>query len=392
MSVGASGREPPGPGERRCRSCLFPTAPACSQLTRRDLLRAAAALGLSLVGVPPLLTACTPDPREEPPEDPARVLGPVEKKLAIYNWSDYVAPDTIPMFEREFGLEVTYDVYESAEEMVAKLQAGAHGYDIVVPPGNMVPVLAALGLTDTLARRYLTNWSNLSPLFLDPVFDRGNRYTVPYQWGVTGIAWRRDRLDAPPDSWALFQDARWRGKLTMLDDVRDAIGAWLRYRGHSLNSSQPAHLAQARADAIAAKPNLKAYISAPVKAQLVAGDVWAAQLWNGDAAQAALEQPAISFVVPREGSTIWTDSLVLTQDAPHPRAAHEFMNYVLRPDVGAAISATTGYGTPNQKAFARLEHPVPYPSGPELARLEYQRDLGRDTATWDQVWTEVKSA
>jgi spermidine/putrescine transport system substrate-binding protein len=96
--------------------------------------------------------------------------------------------------------------------------------------------------------------------------------------------------------------------------------------------------------------------------------------------------------VPREGATIWIDSLVLTREAPHPRAAHEFMNYVLRPEVGAAISAAAGYGTPNRKAFELLDHPVPYPSREELARLEYQLDLGRDTATWDQIWTEVKSA
>jgi spermidine/putrescine transport system substrate-binding protein len=388
MSTGGSRRQQAGvDGSRRER-----TGADGSGLSRRDVLRAATSLGLSLASIAPLLAACTPDPRDQPPRDPERTLGPIERKLAIYNWSEYVAADTIPNFEREFGVEVTYDVYESAEEMVAKLQAGARGYDIVVPPGNLVPVLVALGLAERLARRYLGNRENLAPLFLNPAFDPGNAYTVPYQWGLTGIAWRRDRLDAPPESWALFQNARWRGKLTMLDDVRDGIGAWLRYRGHSLNSSEPAHLAQARADALAAKPNLKAYISSPVKAQLVVGDVWAAQIWNGDAAQAALEQPAIAFSVPREGATIWIDSLVLTREAPHPRAAHEFMNYVLRPEVGAAISAAVGYGTPNRKAFELLDHPVPYPSREELARLEYQLDLGRNTATWDQIWTEVKSA
>jgi spermidine/putrescine transport system substrate-binding protein len=169
-------------------------------------------------------------------------------------------------------------------------------------------------------RRYLGNRENLAPLFLDPAFDRGNAYTIPYQWGLTGIAWRRDRLDAPPESWALFQNARWRGKLTMLDDVRDGIGAWLRYRGHSLNSSEPAHLVQARADALAAKPNLKAYISSPVKAQLVVGDVWAAQIWNGDAAQAALEQSAISFSClarePRSGSIRWSSPARLPTRGP----------------------------------------------------------------------------
>jgi spermidine/putrescine transport system substrate-binding protein len=105
-----------------------------------------------------------------------------------------------------------------------------------------------------------------------------------------------------------------------------------------------------------------------------------------------VEQPKLGFVLPNEGSTIWLDSLVIPRGARHPRAAHEFMNYVLRPDVEAAISTATGYGTPNQAAIQLIEQPVPYPTGAEMARLEYQRDLGRDTATWDQLWTEIKSA
>jgi spermidine/putrescine transport system substrate-binding protein len=120
--------------------------------------------------------------------------------------------------------------------------------------------------------------------------------------------------------------------------------------------------------------------------------VWVAQLWNGDAEQARMEQPELGYVVPKEGCTIWLDSLVMPRGAPHPRAAHEFMNYVLRPEVEAAISTATGYGTPNHQAIKLIEHPVPYPTGDEMARLEYQRDLGRDTATWDQLWTEIKSA
>ncbi len=327
-----------------------------------------------------------------PDDDPDRTLPPLERELAIYNWSDYVAPDTIANFEREFGVRVTYDVFESNEEMLAKLQAGARGYDLVVPAGNFVTPLVALGLAARHSRRYLANAGNLSPLFRGLPFDLEGAYTIPYQWGVTGIAWRRDRLSQPPAGWGMFHDSRLSGKLTQLDDMRDAIGAWLRYRGHSLNSGDSVQLGGARADAIRAKVNLKAYISAPVKAQLVAGDVWAAQLWNGDAAQARVEQPAIEFTVPAEGSAIWLDSLVLTRSAPHPRAAHEFMNYILRPEVGAAISAATGYGTPNAAALQRLDDPVPYPTPGELSRLEYAADLGRATALWDQVWTEIKAA
>jgi len=319
-------------------------------------------------------------------------LGPLERELNIYNWSDYIAPEILPAFEREFGVRVTYDTFESSEEMVAKLQAGARGYDLVVPPTYAVTALVAAGLLAPLSPRYLSNRGNLAPVFRGLAHDPGDRYTVPWQWGMTGIAWRSDLLAPPPDSWGVFLEPRYRGKLTMLDDPRDVIGAMLRLRGHSINSVDPAELDEARRDAVAAKANLKAYLSAPVKGQLIAGDVWLAQLWNGDAAQAAREQPALRWILPREGSTLWIDSLVLPAAAPHPRAAHEFINFSLRPAIGAAIARATGYGTPNQAAMPLLERPVPYPSPNELARLEIQEDLGRASALWDEVWTRIKSA
>jgi spermidine/putrescine-binding protein len=180
--------------------------------------------------------------------------------------------------------------------------------------------------------------------------------------------------------------------MTQMDDVRDVIGSWLRYRGHSLNATDPALLDAAKADAIASKALLKAYLSAPVKGQLVAGDVLVAQLWNGDTAQAAVEEPSIKYVVPKEGGSIWTDSLVIPKTAPNKRAAHEFMNFILRPDIAAGISNFTGYGTPNAAAMDKLESPVPYPDEEERKRLEYQKDLGAATDAWDQLWTEIKSA
>ncbi len=257
---------------------------------------------------------------------------------------------------------------------------------------HIVPVMVAGGLAAPLAKSYLTNLGNLAPTFVNPVFDPGNTYSIAYQWGTTGYAYRTDKIQSPPDSWSVFLDAKYKGKMTQMDDMRDVIGAWLRYRGKSLNSTVEAELQAAKADALASKKNLKAYISAPVKGQLVSGDVWIAQLWNGDTAQAKKEQPNLGYILPKEGCTIWTDSLMIPKSAPHKRAAHEFINYVLRPEVGAAISNFTGYGSPNQASMAAMETPVPYPTAEEFQRLEYQKDLGEAGALWDQIWTEIKSA
>ncbi len=188
-------------------------------MNRRELI--ALGLGSLLAACRQLRDTLTPEQRTAADAaEAAEPLGPIEKRLSIYNWSDYVAPDTISNFEKEFGVKVTYDVYESNEEMLAKLLTGATGYDLVFPSSYAVSVLKAVGIASPIHRQYLTNWGNIAPLFLNPPFDPGNAHTVPWQWGVTGIAFRSDKVDAP-DSWAVLQDARYRGKMTQMDDGRE---------------------------------------------------------------------------------------------------------------------------------------------------------------------------
>ncbi len=361
---------------------------ATGELARREFVRRVIATGAGLATANLGLAGCGPKVAAGAGED----LGPIEKGLNLYLWSDYLADDTVPNFEKEFGVKVTVDTYESNEEMAAKLMAGASGYDLVLPSSYLFPVLFSKDLLAPLRRKYLTNWGNVAPLFLNPPWDPGNAHSVPWGWGTTGIAYRKDLVRERPDSWAVFFDERYRGKVTMLDDLRDVIGSFLRLRGRSLNSVDPAELAAAKQDALKAKPNLRAYVSAPVKAQLIAGDVWIAQMWSGDAQQAIAEQPAIEYLVPKEGGTIFSDALVMPRSAPHQRAAHEFLNYILRPPVAAAIADKTGYGTPNQAALPLTRAKVPYPTADELGRLEYQKDLGQGSEQWDRIWTEIKAA
>jgi spermidine/putrescine transport system substrate-binding protein len=363
------------------------------RVSRREFVTRAAGLGLGFSTIGALLLSCTGKGDQRASADSSGAdsmadLGPMEKELRIFNWSDYIAAETVPNFEKEFGVKVTYGTYESNEELVTKLQSDVSGFDLVVPSGYIIPVLAAQDLIAPLSRQYLTNWGNLSPIFLGLPFDPQNRYTVPWQWGTTGIAYRTDKVSPAPDSWAVFHNSALGKKMTMMDEAREVIGAFLRFRGHSLNSVNPAELTQAKADALQAKQNLRAYKSAPAKADLVAGDVWVAQLWNGDTTQARALQPNLGYVVPREGCTIWTDSLVIPRSAPHKRAAHEFMNYILRPEVASAIANFTGYGSPNARATTDV--PVPYPSAEELSRLEYQQDLGANGELWRRVWEEIR--
>jgi spermidine/putrescine-binding protein len=358
-------------------------------------MRRTLALGLGgQTGLTLALAACRS--RDRSNGDPAGkaappALGPIERELHIYNWADYMPEETVPNFEREFGVKVSYDTYETNEEMVINLRAGVKGYDLVVPTGWQVQILADGGLLQPLSRAHLPHWDRLSPLFLRPPANPASAYAVPYVWGITGIAYRRDKLSEPPGSWGVFLDRHYTGRMTMLNERREVIGAMLRYRGRSLNSTDPVELGRAQADALAAKRNLRAYLSVEVRPYLLSGEVWVAQLYNGATRRLSALDPAIAFTVPREGCAIWCDFMCVPKGAPNPRAAHEFINYLLRPEVGARLAEVTGYGTPNTAASRLVQSPVPYPTPEEFRRLEYQVDLGRGNALWDRVWAEIKN-
>lgn len=373
----------------RGRHPAAPAQPASGD--RREFLRRCAQLGLS-ASTASLLLGCITK-RTPPPSDEAAAsaAGPLERELRIFNWSDYIGRTTVADFEREFGVRVSYDTYESNEELLAKLVAGGGGYDIICPTGYIVPLLAEGGMLQPLDHGVLNNWGNLLPLFADQGVDAGGRYAMPYQWGMTGVAYRTDLVATPPESWAAFADVALRGRLTMLDDGREVLGAMLRWRGESLNAVEPALLEAARRDALAIKPNLRAYISAAVKGQLISGDIAAAQLYLSDARMARDEESRVAFAVPGEGSTLYADYFAIPRDAPNRRAAHAFLNYVLRAEVGAAISNEGGGASPNAAALPLLTDPVPPPDAALQARLEFQRDLGAATDLWDRMWTEVKA-
>ncbi len=240
--------------------------------TRRRFLALCAEAGLSAAATSALAACVTRRDTPPPDEQPVSAAGPLERELRIFNWSDYVAPETIPRFERESGVRVTYDTYESNEEMIAKLVAGGDGYDLIGPSGYLVPVLVEGGLLRPLDHAVLSHWGNLLPVFVNAEKE-GGRYSMPYQWGVTGLAFRRDLVASPPESWSVFADGSMAGRMTMLDEAAEVFGAMLKWRRGSWNATGQAQLERARDDALRVKPNLRAYVAAPVKSQLVSGDI-----------------------------------------------------------------------------------------------------------------------
>jgi spermidine/putrescine transport system permease protein len=321
---------------------------------------------------------------------------PAARTLNLYIWSNYIAPETLERFEKREGVHVNVDLYDSNEALLAKLQAGNAGYDVVCPSDYSVQVLRAQGLLRPLDHSALPHLVNVDAAFLDRGYDPGNRYSVPYFWGTTGIAYDTRRVKGGVDSWTALWDKRYAGRILMLDDPREAIGAALKLRGHSLNSRDPAELAAARADLLRQKPLVRAYSSTNFDDVLLSGDVWLAQGWSGQFAKIMSEDPAIAYVVPKEGGTLFIDNLAIPKDAPSPELAHAFIDFTLEAGIAAEICRTMRYSTPNRAAVPLLPpevrgNPATFPPADVVGRLELIRDLGDATVLYDRLWTEVKT-
>jgi spermidine/putrescine transport system permease protein len=347
-------------------------------------LRAAlapAVLGIAILAAPFAASA-------RPAAGPDRVLN-------VYIWSNYIAPETVRKFEQRHGVRVNLDLYDTNEAMLAKVQSGNVDYDILCPSNYPIQVLIAEGMLRPLDRSALPHLANVAPEFLDRAYDRGNRYSVPYFWGTAGIAFRRSKVGAV-DSWAAMWDPRYRQRILMLDDARETFGAALKRLGATLNTTDPTLLRRAQALLLQQKPLVRAYNSSNYEDVLLSGDVWLAQGWNGQFARAIEEDPDIEYVIPKEGSSLFLDSLVIPRDAPHPELAHAFIDFTLEAEIAAEICATMRYSTPNAAAVPLLPaalraNAAMFPPPDVLARAELIEDVGEAVVLYDRLWTEVKS-
>jgi spermidine/putrescine transport system substrate-binding protein len=303
----------------------------------------------------------------------------------VYNWSSYIAPETIPNFERESGVSVRYSVYESNEEMLAKVITGNSGWDVVFPTHSRIGPMVANGLLKPLEHARLPNLKYLSPEFQSPAWDPHLKWSVPYMWNATGIAYRKP-LNAT--AWADLWSDGLKGRITMLDDPEDVIGACLQKLGMPFNATDSAQLAAAKVEAVKQKRLVRAYINAEVKDQLAAGDVLAAQVWSTTASQAMSASQEIQFAYPREGFPLYADNAVILG---RTELAHEFINYLLKPEVAAANAKAAETATCN--ASGERDNPVLYPPPQIMARGTWPVALPRNAQRLrDRIWTEIKSA
>jgi spermidine/putrescine transport system substrate-binding protein len=330
-------------------------------------------------------------------------------ELYLYNWSDYIDETLLADFEAEYGVKVVLDTYDSNEDMLAKIRAGNSGYDIIVPSDYAVDIAIKEGLVQELDFANIPNFKHIKPEYTKTYFDPEQKYSVPYFVGTTGIAYNQKFFPTPPDSWAaLFDPAQLEpsaGKVSMLDDERESIGAALIYLGKTLNDTDPAALQEAQELLLAQKPLLAAYNSSDYNRKLAGEEVVIAHAWNGGAAQAYSGiddlpgNPDIRYVIPKEGGTIWQDNFMVVNDSPNKYTAEVFINFMLRPEIGARNTDYVFYVTPNAEAEKLLSEETKAvfalgfaPTPEEVQRLQWIKRSDANNTVFSDIWTSVKSS
>jgi spermidine/putrescine-binding protein len=318
-----------------------------------------------------------------------------KNQVNVYIWSDYLPSDVIEKFERETGIKVNIDTYDSNEILLEKLLTGVSKYDVVVPSDYMVQILIKQNLLRKIEKSKITNLKNINKKFLNLEFDPGNEFSIPFFWGTTGFAYRRDKLGELPNTWQVLFDEKYAGKILMLDDMRECFAVALKLLGRSINETDTTILSKAKEVLIGQKKLVKQYNSSGFDQAILSGDVWIAHGWSGQLVKIAETDTKIVYVLPREGGTLWIDNLAIPKTAENIENAHIFINFLLKPEISARVSEFSGYATVNDSA-KKLINPKflskqRYPSDEELKNFELMKDLGPVTKLLDRYWTEIKS-
>jgi spermidine/putrescine transport system substrate-binding protein len=316
------------------------------------------------------------------------------QELNVYNWSTYIAPEIIPAFEEKFNVKVNYEQFGDNDELLAKIQPGNPGYDIIVPSDYMVEIMINEGLLEELDKSKVPNFGNIDDIFLDPPFDPGNGHCVPYQWGTVGLGYNSEAVPEPIDSWAVMYDGSNAGRISWLTETRMALGATLIYLGYDPNTTNPDEITEAKQLLIDTKDDVVAYAPDNGQQLLEQGEVDIAFEYSGDIFQLMADNPAIKYVIPKEGTLIWTDNMCIPAGAPHPDLAHEFINFILDAQIGSQLSEYTQYGTPNKASLPLLSeevrnNPGIYPSEELRNSLYFIRSLGEADLLYEEAWTEI---
>ncbi len=323
--------------------------------------------------------------------------GSKKKTLHIYNWGDYIDPAVVKQFEKEFDCIVKMDFYDSNEALYTKLKAGASGYDVAIPSSFMATILAKQGLLKKLDHSKLPNLANLDKKFISKHPDPDCSYSVPYMMSFIGIGYNSKKVKNFQPSWSQFERADLKGKITLLDEMRPGLGAALKFLGYSLNSTNDDELSKAAEVVIRWKKNIAKFDVDGAKRGLASGEFDLVHNYSGDILQLQKENPALMFGIPKEGTSINDDDLVIPSTAKEVDLAHKFINFVQRPDICAQNMTFICYLAPNIPAQKLMpesfrKNPSIFPASEVMAKCEVMKDLGADNEKYSRLWDKIKSA
>lgn len=322
-----------------------------------------------------------------------------EKVLNVFSWSEYIPQEVVNGFTRETGIKVVLSTYESNEAMYAKLKLlGGKGYDLIIPSGYFVEVMARDGLLASLDKSKITGLENLDPLSLNQPFDKGNALTIPYMWGTVGLLVNKKAVDVSTiKSWKDLARPEFQGKVLLSDDLRDTFGVALKALGYSINTTNPDEIRAAYEWLKALKPSVRVFDVTATKQAFISEEVTAGLSWNGDAFIAMQENPDLEFIVPEEGLMIWLDNFAIPAGAEHKENAYKFISYLMRPEVAKLCVEEFNYSTPNKAAEKILEpeyaeSKVIVLDPEEMARGEVTLDVGKARELYEKYWEQLKTA
>lgn len=321
---------------------------------------------------------------------------PPSRQVNLLVWSNYVPDSVLIEFEKKTGIHVNYDLHDSNEALLEKLQSGVSNYDVVVASDYMIRILKEQKLLHPVDLKQIPNLKNIDPKFMHLPYDSQNEYSVPFLWSTSGIGYNKTKVTDTVDSWAILWNPKYKEKICMLDDMRETFSATLKLRGHSINSSSSGDWDDAKQLLMMQKPLLKAYNSTNFDELLLSGDVWLAHAWSGNMVIAMNQNPQLSYVVPKEGSVMSVDNFAIPASSSHLQEAASLINFLLDAKAGAEITNYNFYPNTNiaAKAYIKpeiLNNKISYPDPNTVARCELMQSLGDLNQKIDRYWTEIKS-
>lgn len=341
-------------------------------------------------------TTASPEAGSSPAASPAANGEP----LYIYTWADYLSEEVNQRFTEATGIEVVADVYDSNEVMLAKLQAGGgNQYSIIYPSDYMVRQMIELDLLTSIDKSRLTGLDNLIERWKNPTYDADNAHSIPVSWGTTGFIYNNKVIDPGPEDWDFIWDNKeaLSRKMTLLDDVRETLGATLKSLGYSYNSTNEQELEAAYEKLRELKPHIASFESFGWEDRLISGDLNLCMTYSILGNALTPDNPQLTYVIPSSGTSVWTDTLAIPKTAPNVDAAYAWMNFLLEPENSAFAVEKLRFATPNQAAFEQLpnefkENEKLFPSEAMLAKCEGIQPVGDATEIYDRLWTQLRSA